>query len=100
MEQFPTPPSWLIDESDHVELSSEAKDAAREIFEGRVDGKGACHFCAGIHSSVAGLDPKWQPCPRIKRIERHVDGSVLVVEFWEPGLWEGDVIFPSDVYDE
>jgi hypothetical protein len=82
------------------ELSPEAKEAAREIFEGRVDSKTACHYCAGIHASVAGLEPVRQPCPRIKRVERHPDGSVLVVEFWEPGIWEDDVIFPSDVYED
>lgn len=81
-------------------LSAEDRAAAREIFEGRIDGKTACHFCAGIHATVAALDPKWQPCPRIKRIERHPDGSVLAVEFWEPGIWEADVIFPSDAYDD
>lgn len=81
------------------DLSDEEKEAAREIFEGRVDGKTACHFCAGIHAAVAGLEAHRQPCPRIRRIERHPDGTVLVLEFWPPGRWESSVIFPEDVYE-
>lgn len=81
-------------------LSEEAKAQAREIFEGKVEGVTACQFCAGIHARVAGLDAAWQPCPRIKRVERHSDGTILVIEHWEPGSWERNVIFPDDVYDE
>lgn len=82
-----------------TDLTPEEKSAARDIFEGRIEGKSACMFCAGIHASVASLDSRWQPCPRIKRIERHVDGTPLVIEHWRPGEWEADVIFPADVYD-
>lgn len=60
----------------------------------------ACIFCAGLHDRVAGLQPHEQPCPRIKRIERHTDGTVLVVEFWRPGLWEANVLFASDIADD
>lgn len=82
------------------ELTAADKASARAIFEGRTEGRAACQWCAGIHAQVAGLPPMWQPCPRIKRVERHTDGSVLVVEHWPPGTWEADVIFPADVYDE
>lgn len=82
------------------DLSDDERDAARSIFEGQVEGKSACHFCAGIHATVAGLESHRQPCPRIHRIERHTDGTVLVLEFWPPGHWEDNVIFPHDVYDE
>lgn len=79
------------------DLTPEEKATARDLFE---DGK-ACHFCAGLHDRVASLEPQMQPCPRIKRIERHTDGTtVLVLEFWPPGRWEADVLFPGDVYDD
>lgn len=81
-------------------LSEEVKAQARDIFEGKVDGVTECQFCAGIHPRVTGLDVSWQPCPRIKRIERHSDGTILVIENWPPGRWEHNVIFPDDVYDE
>lgn len=80
-------------------MTEQDKAEARAIFEGK-DGQGACHFCGGIHARVAGLEPHWQPCPRVKRIERHADGTVLVVEHWPPGRWEADVIFPADVYED
>lgn len=82
------------------QLTAEERETARAIFEGEIEGRSACHFCAGIHSHVAGLPPQLQPCPRVKRVERHVDGTVLVVEFWRPGTWESDVIFPEDVYED
>lgn len=82
------------------ELPPEARADARQIFEGKVEGRTACHFCAGIHAHVAGLQPRQQPCPRVKRIERHSDGTVLAVEHWPPGRWESDVVFPRDVYDD
>lgn len=81
-------------------LSDEVKAQARDIFEGKVEGVTECQFCAGIHPRVTGLDISWQPCPRIKRIERHTDGSILVIEHWEPGSWEHNVIFPDDVFDD
>lgn len=70
---------------------------ARAIFEGRVKDKSACVHCAGIHAFVAGLLPHQQPCPRIKRVERDRDGYPLVTEYWDPGLWEEDVVFPHDL---
>lgn len=81
-------------------LSEEEREVAKAIFEGRAENRGACIFCAGIHSQVIGLDADRQPCPRIRRIERHPDGSILVLEFWPNGDWERDVIFPDDVYLE
>ena len=86
--------------SDIVQLSAEEKADARAIFQGEVEGVTACHYCAGIHARVAGLAPDQQPCPRIKRLERHPDGSVTAVEFWPPGTWEFDTVFPHDAYDE
>ena len=80
------------------ELTEEEKQDARQIFEGKVEGVSACQFCGGLHGRVAGLSQHLQPCPRIKRIEYHPDGSVLVVENWEPGTWERDVVFPHHVY--
>ena len=59
-----------------------------------------CYYCAGLHDRVADLQPQDQPCPRIKRIERHADGSITVVEFWPPGTWEANILFPSSLYDE
>lgn len=87
------------------QLSPAERTAAREIFSGQAqDADGnpieACHYCGGIHTRVARLPADRQPCPRIKRIERHVDGTVLVVEFWPPGDWETDVVFPRDAFDE
>ena len=81
-------------------MNEEDKAQARDIFEGKLEGVSACQFCAGIHARVAGLASDWQPCPRIKRIERHSDGTILVLEHWPPGRWETNVIFPGDVYDE
>lgn len=81
-------------------LSDEETKEARLIFEGKNDKVKACHFCSGIHGSVAGLRPWDQPCPRIKRIERHANGEVAAVEFWPNGDWEDDVVFPADVYEE
>jgi hypothetical protein len=81
-------------------LTSEHKADARLIFEGRVDGRTACHYCAGIHAHVAGLLMELQPCPRIKRIERHNNGTLAAVEYWPLGEWEQDVIFPGDVYED
>jgi hypothetical protein len=81
-------------------LSAEEQAAARAIFEGKAEGKTACHFCAGIHATVANLPPSRQPCPRIKRIEWHPDGTVLVLEYHHPGDWaDENTIFPHDVYD-
>lgn len=81
-------------------LTPEHRADARAIFEGAVEGRSACHFCAGIHATVAGMPFDRQPCPRVRRVEWHPDGTVLSVEYWPPGRWEHDVIFPSDVYDE
>ena len=83
-----------------ADLTEQDKADARAIFEGKVEGRSACHFCGGIHARVAGLEPHRQPCPRIKRIERHPDGTVLVVEHWPPGRWEGDIIFPDHAYGD
>lgn len=83
---------------DSSSLTEQQREDAKKIFQGEVEGVSACHFCGGIHAHVAGIAQHWQPCPRVKRVERHSDGSVLVVEHWEPGTWEKDVIFPADVY--
>lgn len=82
------------------ELSPEHKEQARAIFEGEIEDRSACCFCGGLHTFVAKLRPHLQPCPRIKSVERHMDGTVLKLEHWPPGTWEADVIFPSDVYDD
>lgn len=83
------------------DFSDEELEIARQIFEGKVEGKSACHFCAGIHATVAGLAFSRQPCPRVKRIEWHADGTVLVLEYWPPDQWnDEDTIFPNDVYGE
>jgi hypothetical protein len=81
-------------------LSADEKADARAIFEGKTSGVQACHFCAGIHARVAGLEPHQQPCPRVKRIERHPDGSVLAVEYWRPGAREMRIVYPADAYDD
>jgi len=82
-------------------LSAEEQQAARDIFEGKVEGKSACHYCAGIHATVANLAASRQPCPRIKRIQWHADGTVLELEYHHPGDWaDENTIFPHDVYDE
>lgn len=81
------------------ELTTEQKEVARAIFMGESE-RSACHFCAGIHAAVAGLPPSRQPCPRIRKAEWHPDGTVLNVEFWPPGDWEADVIFPDDVFED
>lgn len=84
--------------SDADEFTEEQLLAARSIFEGDGD-REACHFCAGIHAFVARLPADRQPCPRIRRVEWHPDGTVLNVEYWPPGRWETNVIFPNDVYE-
>lgn len=81
------------------ELTEAEKADARELFEGRVDGRTACQHCGGIHAHVVGLPSGWQPCPRIRKIERHTDGAIIAVEYWPNGAWEADVIFPGHVYD-
>ena len=99
-ETSPQLPPWMMG-NPAPKLTDEERDAAREIFEGRVEGKTACHFCAGIHATVAGLAPTRQPCPRVKRIEWHADGTVLVLEYHHPSDWaDENTIFPHDVYDE
>lgn len=83
------------------DISEASRETAKKIFEDQVDGKSACHFCAGIHAFVAGLSPTRQPCPRVKRIEWHTDGTVLVLEYWPPSQWRDEnTIFPHDVYEE
>jgi hypothetical protein len=84
----------------------EVKDA-REIFEGKIEGRSGCVHCAGIHNSVNGLKADRQPCPRVKRAVWHSDGTLLEVEYWPRGEWDRDevnpgswrhIIYPSDVY--
>lgn len=81
-------------------LTPDQRADARAIFEGAAADRSACHFCAGIHATVAGVPSNRQPCPRVKRVEWHPDGTVLSVEYWAPGRWESDVIFPADVYGD
>lgn len=72
-------------------LSQQAKADARQFFEA----SRACSECGGMHSRA---------CPRVKRV--HVifnpQGTVIEreVEYWRPGLWETDVVWPEDVYEE
>lgn len=81
-------------------LSSEDRDDARKIFEGEVEGVTGCHHCAGIHARVANLPAERQPCPRIKTATWHPDGTMISVEYFRPGWWESQVIFPHDVYND
>lgn len=86
-------------------FTDDERAEARDILEGRISGRGGCVFCAGIHDYVVRTDtydvPLWrQPCPRIKRIAWNETSNVTEVEFWPPGSWETNVIFPSDVYAE
>lgn len=78
---------------------------AREIFSGTATDESnnpieACHHCGGIHVRVARLAADRQPCPRIKSLRRHEDGTLLEVSYWAPGRWEADVIFPHHVYSD
>lgn len=59
-----------------------------------------CVFCSGFHDIVSGLLDYYQPCPRVKRIERAESGEILVLEFWPPGSWERRVVFPSELHEE
>lgn len=91
-----------------LELTDGEIQAARHIFEGDDrQGRSGCYFCAGIHDTVRGLPPQRQPCPRVKRITWHQDGTVLDVEYWPRHEWVDDnakpgdrryIIFPQDVY--
>ena len=66
-------------------LTAVEKRDAQEIFQ-RGD---ACEWCGGLHKRA---------CPRVRRIEKHPNGNVIAVEFWEK--WdETGVIFPEDAYD-
>lgn len=81
-------------------MSTEEDEYAQSVFENRQSEIRACFFCAGLHDQVAGLPEYEQPCPRIKRIVRSSEGSLLELEFWPNGAWESRVVFPSDVYEE
>jgi hypothetical protein len=82
-------------------LTPEQKSAAQKIFEGQEAGKHACSHCAGIHSTVAGTSADRQPCPRIKKVEYHPNGTMASVEYWSANSgWEINVVFPHDVYDD
>lgn len=86
---------------DPSDLTPSERAEARMIFEGRMEGVTACWYCGGIHTRVTNLPAQMQPCPRVKRIEWHHDGStVLAVEFWANGEWEDSVVFPADVWDD
>lgn len=79
-------------------MSTEEDRYAQDVFGGRSTSARACVFCAGLHDQVSGLEGYYQPCPRVKRIERNEAGVILVMEFWPNGDWEDRVVFPSDVY--
>lgn len=97
---LPKMPAWMGVPA-MPRLTNEEQDAARAIFEGRIEGKTACHYCAGIHATVANLTAARQPCPRVRRIEWHVDGTALNVEYWSPNEWaDENTVFPHDVYEE
>lgn len=84
-----------------MSMTDQEREDARQIFEGKIEGKSACRLCAGIHAMVAGLAPEQQPCPRVKRLEYAATGQVLSVEFWPwNGNWEVNVIFPQDAYED
>jgi hypothetical protein len=82
-----------------LELTEDEIATARKIFEGEIPGRSGCHFCAGIHDTVRGLPPQRQPCPRVRRITWHADGTVVEAEYWPRSEWlDDDTIFPHDVY--
>jgi len=95
------PPSPSPPEED--ELDEETKEYARGVFAGEAkDPQGrivkACYYCGGIHTRVVDVPEDWQlSCPRIKSMQRDSSGALLGVEFWPPGEWETNVIFPADV---
>lgn len=82
------------------QIEDAVKAESRRAFEGRLEGKTACHHCGGLHGWVAGLHAWQQPCPRIKKVVRNGDGQATDVEYWPPGTWERGIIFPDDVFDE
>ena len=99
-------PDWVVQQSEEPEkepLTDEEKQAAQEIFAGDAkDAQGktvlACYYCGGIHVRLAGLpEDRQMCCPRIRSVQRDANGAFLSVEFWPPGEWERDVIFPADV---
>lgn len=71
-------------------LTPAQKADARTIFEGQAD-RGSCLICGGIHLRA---------CPRLKRVERHADGTIIAEEYWPPGTWESEhIIFPEAAYE-
>lgn len=84
----------------HTAMSEESKESARQIFSGQDPDRKACIHCAGLHYQLDGLSRFQQPCPRIKKIQRHTDqDTILEVEYWPNGEWEADVVFPGDVFE-
>ena len=70
-----------------AELSRAEKADARVLFEAGT----ACEHCGGLHKRA---------CPRVRRIERHPNGNVTAVEYWEADKWDQTgVIWPEDAYD-
>jgi hypothetical protein len=82
-------------------MTPDEKAAAREIFEGKVEGKTACIHCTGLHDTLAKRQPDQQPCPRVRKIEYHPNGNLAAVEYWGPhDGWDRDIVFPRQVYDD
>lgn len=79
------------DEHSSTDLTDEEKGYIREIFEDESHRHRVCTICGGLHLRA---------CPRVKRIERHPDGTILAEEYWPPGTWENEnIIFPETAYE-
>jgi hypothetical protein len=68
-----------------AELTRAEKADARNLFEA----KAGCEHCGGLHHRA---------CPRVKRIERHPNGNVTAVEYFERYDPTG-IIWPEDAFD-
>jgi hypothetical protein len=69
-------------------ISPAMREFARQFFE--QPGEPGCIDCGGMHR---------RQCPRVKRKTMNADLIVIEVEYWPPGTWESDIIFPEDVYE-
>lgn len=76
------------------QLSPETRDYLIRVFQGKEEEK-PCEDCGGAHKRA---------CPRVKRYLAIANDQGLVVhqerEFWPPGTWEQDVIFPDQLFEE
>jgi hypothetical protein len=81
-------------------FSPQEMEMARQIFSGEDKEHPPCPDCGGVHARA---------CPRVRSdrviwsaTAQNADGSQVVVErevhYWEPGTWEGGVIFAPDAF--